>query len=174
MTKARKTGHGAKSRRDPSRAIHGADPQMASSSTQSLANGEAKNLLPTLRQFVGEVRVGWIVFTLLASGILHFSSSLLTYGWITVPAKQSDMAEVQKAVVALGENVKFMSAALTRLEESDKANQRAFASMDHKLDILLDRRPSQLETGAPSAPPPPASHTSTRARRYPKKEHGLF
>ena len=118
-------------------------------SNYSIPNGEDKAIFPAFREFLGRVRAGWIVFVVVISVFTHAGTTLINTGWITVPAKDSDLKAMRTEFLAQIDSVKRdhldFKATLAEIQKSEIAQNTALAAI---AAVLAER-------SAPAAPPPP-------------------
>lgn len=123
---------------------NGANPQVANQS-YAPANGHDKAFQYHLHDIFGGVRLILTVSSVFVSVILFIGTIVINYGFMTVPAKESDMKSVQ-----------------TTLSEHTGSLKAITGTVDK-----IDRRLDHLEWEASSAPSSPKRSTTIRE---PKKD----
>jgi hypothetical protein len=152
-------------RSPPHAATHGDNPQMASD-TYAAPNGHDKNYFPALYELSHRIRLGWIVAVVLISGFTHLLGGLVVNGWLSVPAKETDMHEVKIELTAASKELRTLGETVVRLSETSRANERQLDTVDRKLERLLDR------VLVPASPAPAASQAE-RGQRPQTRERVL-
>ena len=145
MCRHNKGGSG-RSRSAP--ATNGANPPMANTIYQS-TNGHDKSFAPALHDLVGRIRYGWAVASFGLSASFLIASLFINYGFLTVPAKESDMKVVQATLAAHTEALKAINGAVDKI--------------DRRLDRVLDRM--EWEASAPAAPRRSSQEYPTKKQR---------
>jgi hypothetical protein len=142
---------------------HGASPHAAAGVQPTMAeetytyrNGKDNSMLPALRQLIGGVNKTWASLAAIGITIGSIAGPLIVSGFLSIPAKETDMREAKAAIAELQAEFKTLSVAVTRLEEGDKSQQRQLERIEGKMDRLLDLR---------LAPASPAQISPSEAER---------
>lgn len=175
---------------EPRLTTHGAEPQMVLEQERLNNNGADRQFIQKLQQIVGKVRFGWAVAVAVLGPVFVFISMVIYSGWVSVPAKDSDMKLVQarlvnieSAQVSQGEAIRALNIFAARFDEVGKAQQRFLDRIDSKLDNIQDQHlaimrafgsPPETQKANPApASPPPSPAQRPRARAPKKQESGL-
>lgn len=194
-------GQGIEPHPDPRLATSGEQPPMTFPNHQEQErrneNGVDRHFIHQLRRVVGRVRFGWSVTATLLSPLFLLAALLVHNGWITTPAKDSDMKAMQvkfsgleTTILTQAETTRALAVTIARIEEGQKAVFRVLDKIDSKLDRIEDQHlaimrafvttiepqqktESQKATPAPASPVP-APPSRSRAKVHKKQETGLF
>jgi hypothetical protein len=173
-------------------ATNGDEPQMAfSEEVHASKNGPDKNFIHQLRDLVGKVRFGWAVAVTVLGPIATFAGILIYTGWISIPAKESDMKVVQAKLASVeaaqsvqAEALKTLNVTMVRFEEGQKASIHLLDRIDGKLERIEEQHLAimrafmttpdpQKASPAPSSPPPDRPNTQRKVKRKPVQPSGL-
>lgn len=193
-------GQGINPHPDPRLATHGEEPQMAFEQEQEQGhrrhNGPDKHFIRQLQTLIGRVRFGWSIVITSLSPIFLLAALLVHNGWITTPAKDSDVKSMQVKLTAMDavlgshiEAMKDLGLMSARLEEGQKAMLRVLDKVDGKLDRIEEQHLAimraffastqgdaqpQPQNAAPQTQdsPAPAVRPHRRAKSTKKQESG--
>lgn len=131
-------------------------------------NGQDKRFKLVLGELVGKIRFGWSVAAVLLSSVFLIATLFVNGGWLTVPAKESDMKDVKVKVESMIIDLKAVGLNVARMDEENRAQGRQIELIDRKLDRIIDL--NFMARLAPATTPPPPPFTGTNGRKSKDEE----